>query len=332
MYKVLIAEEGRMIRKALIEIISRNEGFSVVDAVCCKEEILNACKSQKIDIVFMDAIFKGQSSIETGREIKKFDHDISLYIISSMRNDSHVKSFIKIGIEEYINMPMTFSKIGVALERYREKHNKYMDNPLLEDALEILEKKDYEGLYSCACRIIDRASEEDPERYDERILGIVRGIEHQLELVYGLNVDLAGKIPLEKAFVQQKIYWKLWLTEIMDHALQAAAVNQCEALYKVFDLIEMYLYAPVKLDRICRECNISEGHLNRKMRELMGTSTMDYLQRRKLIVAKKKLSFQTTALGDIAYELGYNESSYFSKVFKKYEGLAPISFRKNVRG
>ena len=64
----------------------------------------------------------------------------------------------------------------------------------------------------------------------------------------------------------------------------------------------------------------------------MGVSTMDYVQRRKLLEAKKLLSFRTSMLGDIAYELGYNESSYFSKVFKKYEGIAPIHLRKIVSG
>ena len=140
------------------------------------------------------------------------------------------------------------------------------------------------------------------------------------------------RVQLETAFTREKAYWKLWLVEVMDFAFQTTAVSKCDALYKVFESIEMYLYAPIKLDRMCKECNISEGYLNRKMRELMGTSTMDYVQRRKLLIAKKKLCLQDVNLGDIAYELGYNESSYFSKVFKKYEGVSPIQYRKSAKG
>ena len=59
--------------------------------------------------------------------------------------------------------------------------------------------------------------------------------------------------------------------------------------------------------------------------------TMDYVQRHKLREAKKRIAFSSMKFSDIAYELGYNESSYFSKVFKKYEGVTPLQFKRIVR-
>ena len=333
MYYVLIAEESRLLSSALTSIVSHNEGFSVVGVVNNRESLLEKCKSEKIDILFMNTILNGQSSIDIVREIAENDaiSTISIYIISFIRNDLNIKSFIKLGIEDYLNLPLTFSKVGMALTLYKEKNQKYFEDPLINEVLAVIENRDYADIYNCACNIIDELEKSDSKNYGKRIMDIVNGIKHQVEIRCAVNMDLKSRFPVEKALSREKIYWKLWLTEILDFALQSEAVYHCNSLQKVFDFVECCLYESVKLEQICKECNISEGYLNKKMREFMGVSTMDYVQRRKLLEAKKLLSFRTSMLGDIAYELGYNESSYFSKVFKKYEGIAPIHFRKLVK-
>lgn len=329
---VLIAEESSLLSSALTSIVSHNEGFSVVGVVKNREALLERCKTEKIDILFMNAILNGQSSIDIGREIAKNNAAISIFIISSIKNDLNIKSFIKLGIEDYLNLPLTFSKVGTALTLYKEKNQKYFEDPLINEVFAVIENRDYANIYDCACNIIDRLEETDSKNYGKRLIDVVDGLMHQVEIRCAVKINIKDRFPVEKALAREKIYWKLWLTEILDFALQIEAAYHCHTLQRVFELVERSLYESVKLDKICKECNISEGYLNKKMREFMGVSTMDYVQRRKLLEAKKLLSFRTSMLGDIAYELGYNESSYFSKVFKKYEGIAPIHFRKIVSG
>ena len=333
MCRVLIAEEGSRLREALEKIVESNEGFQVIRTVSNSEDLIAECRKQdRIDILFMDAYFKGQSSISVGREIRRMDPDIKIFVISAVNNDPKMKEFIKIGIEDYINLPITFSKIRSGLKAYRKKHQIFFDEGMMNKVTDMIAEKNYVSVYPCACDVVNHAASADSENFGGSILEIVKGVDHQINVLSGKKPNLLEKFPIEDVLSQKTIYWKLWLSSVMGFTLEFLAVDQCEALSKVFESIENNMSEPIRLDDLCRKCNISEGYLNKKMRESMGVSTMDYIQRRKLLEAKKRLSFQTESIGDIAYELGYYESSYFSKVFKKYEGISPIQFRKNVGG
>ena len=58
-----------------------------------------------------------------------------------------------------------------------------------------------------------------------------------------------------------------------------------------------------------------------------GLSVTDYIHLRKIQEAKSLILFSNKTMTDIAYELSYNESTYFSKVFKKYEGITIQKFK-----
>lgn len=59
---------------------------------------------------------------------------------------------------------------------------------------------------------------------------------------------------------------------------------------------------------------------------------MGYIQLKKINTAKRQIALSSLKFGDIAYSLGYNENSYFTKVFKKYVGVTPIKYRKIIKG
>ena len=56
---------------------------------------------------------------------------------------------------------------------------------------------------------------------------------------------------------------------------------------------------------------------------------MDYVTRVKLDEAKKMLGNTRYKIDEIAVRLGYSDASYFSKVFKKNEGMTPTQFRQS---
>jgi len=49
---------------------------------------------------------------------------------------------------------------------------------------------------------------------------------------------------------------------------------------------------------------------------------------RKMYMAKSYFCFTNLSITDVAFKLGYNESSYFSKVFKKYENITVYQYKK----
>jgi AraC-like DNA-binding protein len=78
--------------------------------------------------------------------------------------------------------------------------------------------------------------------------------------------------------------------------------------------------------------SITQHHLNLISKEVAGKTATEIIRARVMLEAKRMLSFSDMTVTEIAYQLGYEENSYFSRVFKKETGLSPVEFRSNKYG
>lgn len=76
------------------------------------------------------------------------------------------------------------------------------------------------------------------------------------------------------------------------------------------------------------QLNVSTKHLNKIVNETIGISTSDLIQERIILEAKRLLVHGKYTSQEIAYELGFDDSSYFSRFFKKKCGVSPSEFAK----
>lgn len=79
------------------------------------------------------------------------------------------------------------------------------------------------------------------------------------------------------------------------------------------------------------ELNISPSYLSRLLKELTGLSTLQHIQNKVIEKAKEKLSTTDLSVGEIAYELGFEHSQSFSKMFKTKTNLSPLAFRASFK-
>jgi len=77
--------------------------------------------------------------------------------------------------------------------------------------------------------------------------------------------------------------------------------------------------------------HISRGYLTEVIREVTGRSAQFWIHQEILIEAKRLLSFTGLTVKEIAYELGYSDHTYFSRLFSKVEGCPPSAFRDRNR-
>ncbi|MDH7914341.1 response regulator transcription factor [Winogradskyella sp. SYSU M77433] len=76
---------------------------------------------------------------------------------------------------------------------------------------------------------------------------------------------------------------------------------------------------------------MSSRNLNLICQNILSQSVSEIIETRKLIEAKNLLVSTNKSISEIAYELGYNENSYFSNVFKKKAGQSPTEFREEMK-
>jgi len=77
--------------------------------------------------------------------------------------------------------------------------------------------------------------------------------------------------------------------------------------------------------------NMSERNLNLICKNNFQKSVSEIIETRKLIEAKKLLIHSDKSVSEIGYELGYNEKSYFSRVFHNKLSITPSQFREITR-
>jgi two-component system response regulator YesN len=77
--------------------------------------------------------------------------------------------------------------------------------------------------------------------------------------------------------------------------------------------------------------HVNQSYLSALFKQEMGKSFTEYLTLLRLREAKKLLRETELNLTDIAYQCGFSDQSYFSKVFRKTEGLSPKEYRKQKR-
>ena len=86
--------------------------------------------------------------------------------------------------------------------------------------------------------------------------------------------------------------------------------------------------APPKLDDAARMLGLSSRSLRRKLAEA-GTTYQRLLDSVRLKLALKLLRDSTAPVASIAYELGFNNPSDFTRAFKKWNGEPPSAIRRN---
>ena len=77
---------------------------------------------------------------------------------------------------------------------------------------------------------------------------------------------------------------------------------------------------------------VSQTHLNRICREVLGCSALDVIERRVALEARRQLLFSGLSIKQIGAELGYEDPAYFSRVLTRVLGVAPGAYREKARG
>ncbi len=82
------------------------------------------------------------------------------------------------------------------------------------------------------------------------------------------------------------------------------------------------------ISEISASLGITEEHFCRIFKHYMGYRPLEYINMLKLQRAKELLSDKSLSVGEIASTVGFNDHSYFGKLFKKAFGISPSVYRK----
>lgn len=100
-----------------------------------------------------------------------------------------------------------------------------------------------------------------------------------------------------------------------------------EKLEKFLDLLEVNITVSKQVAYYCDKLNISLYQLGTITKSLLGKTPSDLISAHLILEAKRQLLATSNQINQIAYDLGYEDTSYFIRFFKKHTGHSPESFR-----
>lgn len=332
MYRVLIVEPDELTRRALCVLIGEEEAFSVAGCVETGEDALALCSREPIDAAMVALSLPGLSGMETGRAIHRLYPDAAIALLSAFSSVSFLKDALNARTYNYIAKPLSRREVTAFFDscraRYPEKRP--AQDELLGRLLAILDQRQYNALPELLPGIVHEVMLRSAENHTDPSAAFRQLAERVFSAVYpgpSGSTRRPEPPPISHARTSRADYWFFYLTDVMDQAFRLHFLRRHEDLAPVFSLIDAQLKTDLNLNILCQTCKISQSYLSKLFRAYLGVSVMDYIHLKKLAQAKMYMAFTDLTITEISYRMGYNDSSYFSKVFKKYEGMAPKQYQ-----
>lgn len=92
-----------------------------------------------------------------------------------------------------------------------------------------------------------------------------------------------------------------------------------------------HLTENITVDKLASKACMSISNFYRTFKNTFGESPIDYLNGQRIQLAKELIKNSTSNFAEIAFKSGFNNTSYFNRIFKRLEKVTPNEFRKNKK-
>lgn len=149
------------------------------------------------------------------------------------------------------------------------------------------------------------------------------------ELIFGINYDYCKEI----GKYDNAVDLAYWLSNVMnrftDHVFLFAEAKHADIIFKAINYIKANYMHKLVLEDVAGSVFLSPAYFSRVFKQETGYNFSGYLNKTRINESKKLLKNAGINISDIAGMVGYEDQSYFSKVFKKIAGMSPLKFRQS---
>ncbi|MDU4961633.1 MAG: response regulator [Sporomusaceae bacterium] len=132
----------------------------------------------------------------------------------------------------------------------------------------------------------------------------------------------------------RRIAW--WLLEtldqFMDNMLENQSTMNARVINKACGYIEKNCHKNLSLEEVAQTVHLSPFYFSRLFKSEKGSNFVEFLTKSRINRAKRLLQNPERTVARIALEAGYQDPSYFCRVFRQEVGLTPNQYRQELRG
>jgi len=361
MYKVFFVDDEASMRAGIRDSIDwDNSGFTLAGEAPDGEMAISLMQEIMPDILITDVKMPFMDGIELSREARKTMPWIKIIILSGHDEFEYAKQAIAIGVEDYLLKPITSGKLMDCLNQVAGKIDEERRSNV-EKLISSMKDISASGIIPFAgfnkLPMIEKlryASKAEAPGFAEDYLASFNSASiASFIFLYYIIMDIllsCAKIIEELGGDARKVLSefsdignlikanpgvediKKLLTSIMDRVISfrdgATGSKYNDVIVKAQEFIlNNYADKDISLHSVAKEVNISPSHFSTIFSQETGETFISYITGVRIGQAKVLLKTTQMRTSDIGYEVGYNDTHYFSYVFKKHTGMTPTEFR-----
>lgn len=126
-----------------------------------------------------------------------------------------------------------------------------------------------------------------------------------------------------------------FLEDVIDNMLTAEQEEKAgdsvqQIVWQAVDYIQKHYFEPLTLSTLAEKFNVESTYFSRMFRKETGENIMQYIAKMRIENAKEYMRRGNMNLTEIAFVVGYDDYTYFNKVFRKVEGISPREYRSRL--
>ncbi len=364
MYKVFFADDEAAMRAGIRNLNWDDSGCVLAGEAPDGEMALSLMQDIMPDILLTDVKMPFMDGLELARHTKLNMPWVKTVILSGHDEFEYARRAITLGVEDYILKPVTPAKLFEALSSAIKKIEEEKEQQrLVRDRLLKSLDVSVSGLIPKAKAEADRLSFSDRLRYAGRedIPGLIKEYLNKFDQEIAISFLFLNYMFMDIISIASQEIAELGgdprsvlsgysapsmlidaisdaetakqsiaaiLERVIDFRDTVTGTRSANAVRKAKDYIQRYFRRPdLTLISVAKEVYISPNHLSTMFSRETGETFINYITKLRLEQAKVLLRTTDMRTADIAYEVGYNDTHYFSYVFKKNTGLTPKGYR-----
>lgn len=357
MFAVQLVDDEPIVRKGLKKLIPWEElGFEIVCEAENGEEALEQLASQKVDVIITDIGMPIMNGIDFMKEARKNEYTGAIIVLTAYGEFEYAKSAIKYGVTDYILKPIEENQISEVLKEIRKKleqklksenrnrldstgkertYSRENDKLLIKyvmttnpKAFEILEQivqeeREFgEGHISSMCMRFSYILEELVTRVKEKYIYLTK-LKNMEEYMHYGEQEGNTKEDLINKFSQN-------VKGIFSIFEESRVIYKDNVVMQACQYVAQHIDEDISLTTISETLSISKNYFCSLFKNETGENFLSFVTRMKMKRAQFLLREENLRVYEVCDVLGYTDTTYFTRLFKKYTNMTPNEYKKVV--
>ncbi len=334
MIKIMIVDDEYYEREAF-KLLLRNEcpNCQVVCDFDNGKDAVAYYQENSVDLIFMDIKMPIMDGLEATKLIKEMDEHQYVIILTAYADFEVAQQAVKIHANDFLLKPARLTTIQKAIEQFKDSSKPVSEEKM--DHIKLFKEAFLKGHYLESLNYLNQVRAEDMY-YDD----LIEKMRHLLNIIkevtayFSLKLSPQRQRELQQYLTQMKRkeeYFNLvdgLLKEVFEYIIEKKLGKYENEMDMALDFIELNLTDNITLESVASYMNISPHYFSKIFKRDMKVNFIQYVTNRKIEHGMHLLTMTNQPIINIAYDLGFNEANYFSRVFKKSAGMTPYQYRK----